>query len=91
MTKKEKVAEKELPPLQNWFDVLNGGKAAVSQADLELEEKFLECSNVNTWRIITTCISSVIHSFLLASLKNFDKLVTKLMAWTVRTILVLQS
>ena len=28
-----------------------------------MQGKFLECSNVGTWRIITTCISSVIHSF----------------------------
>ena len=29
MTRREKFAEKELPPLQNWSDVLNGGKVAV--------------------------------------------------------------
>ena len=89
MTKREKFAEKELPPLLNWPDVLNGGKVAVSQADLEHARKVFKCQNLR--RIITTCISSVIHSFLLASLKNFDKLVTKLMVWTARTILVLQT
>ena len=48
MTKREKFAEKELPPLQNWSDVLNGGKVAVSQADLELARKVFrvfKCQN----------------------------------------------
>ena len=36
MAKKQKLAEKELPPLQN---VLNGGKIAVLEADLEHSRK----------------------------------------------------
>ena len=41
-----------------------------------MQGMFLESSNLRTLRIITVCISSVVHSFLLASLKSFDKLVT---------------
>ena len=39
MAKKQKLAEKELLPLQNSSDVLNGGKLAVSEADLEHSRK----------------------------------------------------
>ena len=49
MTKKKKFAEKVLPPLQNWSDVLNGGKVAVSQADLEHARKIFrmfKCQNL---------------------------------------------
>ena len=38
-----------------------------------MQGKFLESLNVRTWSIITSCISSVIHYCLLASLKSFVK------------------
>ena len=69
MTKREKFAEKELLPLQNWSDVLNGGKVAVSQADLEHARKVFrvfKCQNLEDYQ---NCISSVIHFFLLAYLR----------------------
>ena len=91
MANRKKFAEQKLPPLQHWSDVLIKGKVAVSEADLEQTRSFLECLIVRAWRIITTCISRVTHSFLLASLKSFVKLITKLMAWTVRTFLVLPT
>ena len=52
MTGREKFAEKELPPLQNWSDVLNGGKVAVSQADLEHAKKVFrvfKCQNLEDY------------------------------------------
>ena len=52
MTKREKFAEKELPPLQNWSDVLNEGKVAVSQADLEHARKVFrvfKCQNLEDY------------------------------------------
>ena len=52
MTKREKFAEKELPPLQNWSDVLNGGKVAVSQADLEHARnvfRVFKCQNLEDY------------------------------------------
>ena len=52
MTGREKFAEKELPPLQNWSDVLNGGKVAVSPADLEHAKKVFrvfKCQNLEDY------------------------------------------
>ena len=39
MDDKEKFAEKELPRLQHWSDVLNEGKVAASEADLKNARK----------------------------------------------------
>ena len=39
MANREKIAEKELPPLQPWSDMLNGEKVAVSEADEEHARK----------------------------------------------------
>ena len=50
------------------------GKLQFQQRIWNIQEKFLESSNVRTWGIIATCTSSVIHSFLLASLKSFEKI-----------------
>ena len=52
MTKRENFAEKELPSLQNWSNVLNGGKVAVSQADLEHARKVFrvfKCQNLEDY------------------------------------------
>ena len=52
MTKREKFAEKELSPLQNWSDVFNGGKVAFSQADLEharKEFRVFKCQNLEDY------------------------------------------
>ena len=52
LTKREKFAEKEVPPLQNWSYVLNGGKVAVSQADLEHARKVFrvfKCQNLEDY------------------------------------------
>ena len=51
MTKRGKYAE-ILPSLQNWSDVLNGGKVAVSQADLEHARKVFrvfKCQNLEDY------------------------------------------
>ena len=67
MTKREKFEEKELPPLQNWSDVLNGGKVAVSQADLEHTRKVFKvfkCQNLEDYHnlylkcdtLLLTCV-----------------------------------
>ena len=45
MTKRKKIAEKELPPLQNESNILNGGKFAVSQVDLEHARKVFRVFN----------------------------------------------
>ena len=39
MANREKFAEKELLSLQHWSDVFNGGKVAVTEADLEHARK----------------------------------------------------
>ena len=52
MIKREKFAENELPLLQNWSDVSNGGKVAVSQADLEHARKVFrvfKCQNLEDY------------------------------------------
>ena len=52
MANREKFAEKELPSLQRFSDVLNGGKVAVSEADLEHARKVLrefKCQNLEDY------------------------------------------
>ena len=52
MPKRENFAEKELPPLQNLSNVLNGGKFAVSEADLEHARKVFrvfKCQNLEDY------------------------------------------
>ena len=39
MDGREKFSEKELPPTLHWSDVLNEGKVAASEADLENARK----------------------------------------------------
>ena len=52
MANREKLAEKELPSLQRFSDVLNGGKDAVTEADLEHARKVLrefKCQNLEDY------------------------------------------
>ena len=47
LANRQKTAEKELTPSRHWSDVLNGGKIAVSKADLEQAKKIREFKSQN--------------------------------------------
>ena len=53
MANREKVTEKELPALQDLSDVLNAGKVAVTEGDLEHARKFFslfKCQNLEEYQ-----------------------------------------
>ena len=92
MAKRKKIAKKELPSVQYWSDVLNGGEVAVSAADLEHPRKIFrefKCQNLEDYRNLYLKCDTILLACVFEEFRK--KLVTNFLAWTLCIILKLRT
>ena len=84
----DKFLETKLPPRNQWKDSLRNGESWWHKRNGSMPITFSKHLDASTWETIMTCISKQTHFCWHVFLKSSEASVTRLIDWTVHTILL---